>query len=74
MQQSPQLAFVNGFAIARDWREYRTYAYVGETYGVNESTVCRAVRRISERYRNRRKRFGLRFNLIAAIHNLEICK
>lgn len=27
--------------------------------------------RISERYRNRRKRFALRFNLIAAIYNLE---
>ena len=25
---------------------------------------------LSERYRNRRKRFGLRFNLIAAIYNL----
>ena len=27
---------------------------------------------ISERYRNRRKRFGLRFNLIAGIHNFEL--
>jgi transposase len=27
---------------------------------------------LSERYRNRRKRFALRFNLIAAIHNLEL--
>ena len=27
---------------------------------------------LSERYRNRRKRFGLRFNLIAAIYNLQI--
>ena len=27
---------------------------------------------ISERYRNRRKRFGLRFNLIAGIYNWEI--
>ena len=27
---------------------------------------------LSERYRNRRKRFRLRFNLIAAIYNLEI--
>lgn len=27
---------------------------------------------ISDKYRNRRKRFTLRFNLIAAIHNLEI--
>ena len=27
---------------------------------------------LAERYRNRRKRFGLRFNLIAAILNLEL--
>jgi hypothetical protein len=27
---------------------------------------------LAERYRNRRKRFGLRFNLIAALYNYEI--
>jgi hypothetical protein len=27
---------------------------------------------IADRYRNRRKRFGLRFNLIAGIHNFEV--
>jgi len=27
---------------------------------------------LSERYRNRRKRFGLRFNLIAGIYNFEL--
>ena len=27
---------------------------------------------IADRYRNRRKRFGLRFNLIAAIYNMEL--
>jgi hypothetical protein len=27
---------------------------------------------LGERYRNRRKRFGLRFNLIAAIINFEL--
>lgn len=27
---------------------------------------------LSERYRNRRKRFALRFNLISAIHNFEL--
>jgi hypothetical protein len=27
---------------------------------------------VSDRYRNRRKRFGLRFNLIAAIYNFEL--
>ena len=29
---------------------------------------------ISDRYRNRRKRFGLRFNLISGIYNLELKK
>ena len=29
---------------------------------------------LSERYRNRRKRFRLRFNLIAAIYNLELAR
>ena len=34
---------------------------------------CLKVFRIlSERYRNRRRRFGLRFNLIAAIYNYEL--
>ena len=27
---------------------------------------------LSERYRNRRKRFGLRFNLVASLYNLEL--
>ncbi len=27
---------------------------------------------ISDKYRNRRKRFGLRFNLISGIYNLEV--
>jgi len=27
---------------------------------------------LSEKYRNRRKRFGLRFNLLAGLHNYEI--
>ena len=25
------------------WREYRTYAHIGMTYGVSEATVCRTV-------------------------------
>ena len=39
-----------------------------------ENIICKLkiFRILSERYRNRRKRFGLRFNLIAAIYNLEI--
>lgn len=28
---------------------------------------------VADRYRNRRKRFGLRFNLIAGIYNYELC-
>lgn len=28
---------------------------------------------LAERYRNRRRRFSLRFNLIAGLHNFELC-
>ncbi len=28
---------------------------------------------LADRYRNRRKRFGLRFNLISGVYNLEAC-
>lgn len=41
---------------------------------VNENVIgnLKSFKIISDRYRNRRKRFGLRFNLIAGIHNLEL--
>jgi len=41
---------------------------------VNENVIgsLKRFKIISDRYRNRRKRFGLRFNLIAGIYNLEI--
>ena len=41
---------------------------------MNENAIGRLkiFKIISERYRNRRKRFGLRFNLIAAICNFEL--
>lgn len=34
--------------------------------------VLKRFKIIADRYRNRRKRFGLRFNLIAGIYNLEL--
>jgi transposase len=39
-----------------------------------ENIICglKVFRILSERYRNRRKRFAIRFNLIAAICNLEL--
>ena len=36
--------------------------------------VIKRFKIIADRYRNRRKRFGLRFNLIAAIYNMELAK
>lgn len=41
---------------------------------VNENVigVLKRFKIIADRYRNRRKRFGLRFNLIAGIYNLEL--
>jgi transposase-like protein len=47
---------------------------VARTRVANEHTIgfVKRFRILSERYRNQRKRFGLRFNLIAAICNLEL--
>jgi hypothetical protein len=41
------------------------------TYVEHSIRRLKVFRILSERYRNRRKRFALRFNLIAAIYNLE---
>ena len=43
---------------------------------VNENVIgmIKRLKIISDKYRNRRKRFGLRFNLISAIYNMELQK
>jgi hypothetical protein len=43
---------------------------------LNENVISRLKRfkLVSERYRNRRKRFGLRFNLIVGIYNYEMAQ
>ena len=40
----------------------------------NVIAVVKRFKIISDRYRNRRKRFGLRFNLIAGLYNWEVTK
>jgi hypothetical protein len=44
----------------------------GRVLNENVIAMTKRFKIVSDRYRNRRKRFGLRFNLIAAIYNLEI--
>ena len=41
---------------------------------VNENVIgmLKRFKILSDKYRNRRKRFGLRFNLISAIYNMEL--
>ena len=41
-------------------------------YGEHVIGKLKIFRILKERYRNRRKRFGLRFNLIASIYNLSL--
>jgi DDE superfamily endonuclease len=38
----------------------------------NVFAILKKFKIITEKYRNRRKRFSLRFNLIASIYNLEL--
>jgi IS5 family transposase len=53
----------------------KTYNRMLSSYRVVVENVIRFLKRfhiLTDRYRNRRKRFGLRFNLIAAIYNQEL--
>ena len=54
----------------------RTNRQISKERVVNENIIGRLKRFkiIADRYRNRRKRFALRFNLIAGIYNLELRK
>ncbi|WP_416375241.1 hypothetical protein [Spiroplasma poulsonii] len=38
----------------------------------NIFAILKKFKIITKKYRNRRKRFGLRFNLIASIYNLQL--
>lgn len=54
--------------------EKRTNQNISSMRALNENVIGRLKRFkiLSDKYRNRRKRFGLRFNLIAGIHNWEV--
>ena len=54
--------------------ERRTNRNIASKRVLNENVIGRLKRFkiLSDKYRNRRKRFGLRFNLIAGIHNWEL--
>ena len=54
--------------------EKRMNQAISSERALNENVIGRLKRFkvLTERYRNRRKRFGLRFNLIAGIYNWEL--
>lgn len=56
--------------------EKRKNREISSQRAVNEHAIgfLKRFKILSERYRNRRKRFGLRFNLIAGICNYELSK
>ena len=58
-------------------KEYKTRNQELASERVANENVIGMIKRfkiISDKYRNRRKRFGLRLNLIAAIYNMELIK
>ena len=61
-----------GQSLTKD--ERRVNRNISSKRVLNENVIGRVKRFkiLSDKYRNRRKRFGLRFNLIAGIHNWEV--
>jgi hypothetical protein len=55
------------------FEEKRTNRAISSERALNENVIGRLkrFRILTDKYRNRRKRFGLRFNLIAGIYNWE---
>ena len=62
------------------WREYRTYFHKKFNKQLAKERIVvehihrrlKIFRILSSRYRNRRRRFGLRINLIAGVYNYEL--
>jgi len=53
----------------------KAYNRMLSSYRITVENILRCLkvfRILSERYRNRRKRYGLRFNLLAALYNREL--
>jgi DDE superfamily endonuclease len=61
-----------GKSLTKDERQ--SNQNISSKRALNENIIGRLKRFkiLSDKYRNRRKRFGLRFNLIAGIHNWEL--
>jgi hypothetical protein len=61
-----------GKSLTKDERQ--TNRNISSKRVLNENVIGRLkrFRILNDKYRNRRKRFGLRFNLIAGIHNWEL--
>jgi len=57
-------------------QQKRTNRELAKLLGVCEqiNRHLKVVKILSERYRNRRRRFGLRFNLIAGLYNYELTR
>ena len=60
-----------GQKLTKEQKQFNRQASSDRVHCENTIGHLKRFRIISERYRNRRKRFGLRFNLIAGIANYE---
>jgi len=58
--------------LTKEEREYNQKLAQDRVLNENVLAVLKRFKIIACRYRNRRKRFGLRFNLIAGIYNFEL--
>ena len=58
--------------LSREDKKYNQHISAERVINENVIGMLKRFKIISDRYRNRRKRFGLRFNLIAGLYNWEI--
>ncbi|PWU15180.1 MAG: IS5/IS1182 family transposase, partial [Chlamydiae bacterium] len=56
-------------------QDKKTHPFLSKERVIHENAIglLKRFKILADRYRNRRKRCGLRFNLIAGIYHLELC-
>ncbi len=60
--------------LSKDQKKENKKLASDRVFSENINACLKRFKIIADRYRNRRKRFGLRFNLIAGIYNFELGK
>jgi DDE superfamily endonuclease len=72
LKRKPKQKGIARVPLTKEQRQYNHQLASDRILNEHVNGALKRFRIIADKYRNRRKRFGLRFNLIASIYNLQV--